>query len=115
MKECTCKFCKKQFIPRPQTRNPTACDNPECQRKRQRQNEIDWHEQNKNLYGLEYHRIKKQQRLKTLIDLRKIFMKAIKAGMELLGIRLNFDCLNLCIQKFFVNLGIRSVNKLWNS
>ena len=109
-----CEFCNDIFKPRPQVKNPRACDKPECQQKRQSLNEKEWREKNQGLYDGKYHSVKRVERKKTLDKLSDQVFQCIKVGKEFLNQKLNLELVNVFLVDFFHNLGIRCANKLWS-
>jgi len=97
------------FQPRPQVKRPRAC--ADCQKRRQRENEKAWHSRNKDHFSPLYHQIKKRLRLR---EIRKIFnelARCFRAGMTFYGKQIEFPLFEEGLLKFFIQLGIRRINK----
>lgn len=45
-----CKFCKKEFVPDKYHSNQKVCSSPECQYKRQMENQRSWRTRNPNYF-----------------------------------------------------------------
>ena len=109
---CTCEFCLTQFSPRPQVKKPRAC--PDCQMRRQRDNENRWRKQNPRysyaLYYLQW-RKDRDQRLKAAAE---SLAECIRVGKDLLGVNVGMKELAPVLREFLSQLGIRRINKFWN-
>ena len=112
---CTCEYCGNDFIPRPQVKNPKACKNYQCQQKRQRQNEKDWKNRHIDLYDAHYYSDRREARLKWLRRKAEKVLEAIKTGFRFMGIEFNEKEIASKVALFFLNLGVRKINKLWIS
>lgn len=106
----TCEYCSATFAPRAQVKRPRACNNSDCQKKRQSDNEKAWREKNKGLYDKKYHLIKCSERQKNLNKLASELSNSLITGFRFLGINYNqnFEY----IFKLFTSFGIRKLNKL---
>lgn len=110
---CICEFCKEEFTPRAQVKNPRACCKKSCQRKRQKINEKEWRDRNKGLYDKKYHNVMKQKRIEKLREYSKKLIKLIEIGQSYFDEALRIENFKDYIFKFFIKLGIRKVKKLW--
>ena len=108
-----CEFCGASFCPRPQVKKPRACARLDCQKKRQRSNELDWRDRNSTRSDPHYHRIRKQARLKQLKSASVIFCRCFSTGATLLGEALSVDDFEEIFFQLLMRLGLRRVNKLW--
>lgn len=108
-----CDFCSASFHPRAQVKNPRACSQAECQRKRQRSNELAWREKNSSVADPQYHRIRKKARLKLLRQISEGIGRCLDKGATFLGLPILLDCVGEFFFQFLVSLGIRRVNKFW--
>ena len=109
-----CQFCHRYFFPRPQVKSPRACSSPECQRKRQRLNEHEWHERHRGIYDKSYHRVKKilrKRRVRVFLDQLK---RAIDTGARFTGVLFDLPAMMSSLEGLFMGLGIRQINKLCN-
>ena len=105
-----CKYCNKTYQARPQVKRPKAC--PKCQKKRQKENELDWRNKNKGLYDASYHKNQRLKRIEKLKVLAVELIQAIIAGFTLKGVNINLLMFKKKFTLFFVELGIRNVKKL---
>ena len=108
-----CEFCSVTFHPRPQVKKPRACGRPDCQRKRQRSNELAWRERNGTLSDPKYHRAQKQVRLKRLQQLAEVFSRCFKTGALFLNETLSSVPIQGLLLEFLLALGVRRINKVW--
>ena len=108
-----CSYCHKSFIPRSQVKNPKACSERKCQKRRQRDNEKDWRSRNKGLYDHRYHAIQKRKRLEELKQKAQRILKALEVGGRFLGENLRFEVVERFFFQFLIELGVRQANKLW--
>ncbi len=106
-----CEFCLVMFESRPQVKRPRACS--KCQRARQQENEKAWHNQNKGLYDLKYHRIQKIARVKKLKATAEQIFRLVEIGKSFLGTVIELEGIRELFQLFFISFGIRKINKLW--
>lgn len=106
-----CEFCGGGFQSRPQVKNPRACLNSVCQQKRQRSNELEWRERNSTRFDPQYHRIRKQSRMKLLRDVSKAISHCLITGARFAGKALAVDLFEAVLFQFLVRLGIRRINK----
>jgi hypothetical protein len=107
-----CEFCPKSFTARAQTKKARACDDRECQNKRQRLNEKEWRINNKGLYGAEYYASYRRDRMRMILELVERFLKALRVGSTALHEHFSIDDFKEVLVPFFSRLGIRKVNKL---
>lgn len=110
-----CKYCNKQYTPRPQVKNPIACNDPKCQKKRQSDNEKSWHQRNKEKFDSRYHQRKRKSRYKKMISVLKKITQIISVGSKFLGAPINLNHFESLMLKFLKPLGIRQINKFWNA
>lgn len=110
----TCNYCQKQFKPRPQVKHPKACNDLNCQRLRQRDNEQDWHQRHREKYDNRYHdrmsKVRREKMLRYFSDLLEFF----RVGSEFLNVKVNFDEFLPVLKDLCFVLGIRRLNKLWS-
>jgi hypothetical protein len=104
-----CEFCPNLFSPRPQVKRPRACSN--CQFLRQQENEKTWHSKNKEKHDALYHRVQKGLRVETLSEISKKVCEWLRIGMEFKGGSVDVKELGKLLLRFFLDLGIRRVNK----
>ena len=104
-------FCHTSFLPRPQVKNPRACQLKSCQLERQKANEKAWREQNWGLYDSKYHSIRKVQRHRTINHMTTQVVSCIKAGKTLLGHHLDLEVIKEYLAELFLSLGIRKLKK----
>jgi len=107
-----CEFCRKSFIPRPQTKKARACDDRECQDQRQSLNEKEWRNNHKADYGAEYYAEYRMDRLRYFAELVERILKALRAGCTLLHESLSIEDFKGDLIPFLSRLGIRRANKL---
>ncbi len=112
--EVTCEFCSTLFEPRPQTKNPRACNNNnnQCQRERQRANEREWREKNQSVYDSEYHEIQKDKRAKQIEEAYQLILKCLETGSTFLNQKTNFNEFMKIFYRIFFSLGVKRINKL---
>lgn len=108
-----CEFCPASFRPRPQVKNPRACERSECQRRRQRSNELSWRQRNSTASDPKYHRLRKQARLGQLRRVSLLIGRCFNTGARFLGESMSLDPVQALFLQFLVSLGIRKINKLW--
>lgn len=107
----TCTYCNVTYTPRAQVKNPVACNNSTCQKKRQRDNEKAWRQKNKGLYDNEYHKIKCAERYKNREKMIQKMVQLLIVGIRFSGAELTQDIDK--IYKIFMPIGIRQLNKLF--
>lgn len=107
-----CEFCLLSFTPRPQTKKARACEDRECQNKRQRLNEKEWRIKNKDDYGAKYYANYRKDRFRLMLGLVERFLKALRIGCTALQETFCVDEFKEILISFFSRLGIRRVNKL---
>ncbi len=107
-----CEFCSASFQPRPQVKNPRACAESSCQRKRQRANEREWRTRHSVAPGSDYHRIRRRQRHKLLKEISRRIFECIEVGSRFLNRSFNEVELQHQLSDFSLQLGIRRANKL---
>jgi hypothetical protein len=110
-----CEFCYCQFTPRNQVKNPRACFEKGCQKKRQRDNEKTWKQKHLAEYDKEYHEIQRNKRNKEIEDILNSLFKCIEIGSKFLAKKIEFENLKAHFTTFIFKLGIRKINKFWNS
>ena len=114
---CNCKYCNTLYGPRPQVKNPRACDKESCQMARQRDNEKEWREQHRKNYDKEYQEQQRVVRDDAINDVTNNIIKCLEIGKEFLGsignANFNLDEFKTILSCFFSNLGIRRINKFW--
>lgn len=111
---CTCEFCSTEFEPRPQVKNPKACQ--DCQKARQRANEKAWRNKHLGIYNGKYHQVKRECRKAALKTKVKDLVKCVEVGGTLLGLIITKEIresLGDILLKFLSCLGIRYANKFW--
>ncbi|MBF0360978.1 MAG: hypothetical protein HQK49_08200 [Oligoflexia bacterium] len=108
-----CKYCNTSYYPRPQVKNPQACNKEECQRARQRDNEKHWREQNKTHYSKDYFEIQKDKRKKTITEKTNEIFNCLEVGKNMLNKNINLNIFREYFEQKFLQLGIRLINKLW--
>lgn len=107
----TCNYCHAIYTPRPQVKNPKACNKPICQKKRQSANELDWQRKNKNLYDKKYHQIKRSKRLKEVDLIVNIIWQSLLTGLRFHGFSLNSNA--HFFTQIIASIGLRQLNKLY--
>ena len=107
------EFCPASFYPRPQVKNPRACERTECQRKRQRSNELAWRARNETSQDAEYHRICRQGRLKRLQEFAAIMSRCLSTGATFLNESISLGPIQDILLRFLLELGVRKINKFW--
>lgn len=107
-----CEFCRKSFIPRPQTKKARACEDRECQDKRQSLNEKEWRNRHKADYGAKYYACYRMDRLRYFTELVERILKAVRAGCTLLHESFSIEDFKEDLIVFLSRLGIRRANKL---
>ena len=110
-----CEFCHIQFTPRNQVKNPRACVTEKCQMLRQRDNEKTWKQKHLDQYDKEYHEIQRDKRDKEIEDILNSILKCIEVGIKFLGQKIEFENFKVYFTTFIFQLGIRQINKFWNS
>ncbi len=108
-----CEFCHASFQPRPQVKNPRACNLLECQEKRQRSNEVAWRQKNGTTHDPQYHRLRKASRLKQLKEISLMIGRCVSTGARFLNQSQTFESFQELLFKFLTSLGLRRINKLW--
>jgi hypothetical protein len=108
-----CEFCLADFNPRPQVKNPRACNKLVCQKLRQRRNEEEWRDKNPDYPGHEYYKINKSQRLERLQTVIRSLIKCIEVGRKLYGIEILMEEFSHILEKSILELGLREINKFW--
>jgi len=108
-----CEFCTANFFPRPQVKNPRACERSDCQKKRQRSNELAWRARNHALSDPKYHRLRKLARLKLLKQACETLLRYLNTGATIFGQAVMLEEVRLFFFQFLVSLGVRRVNKFW--
>lgn len=111
----TCNYCHTSYSHRPQVTNPQACKKEECQQARQRDNEKRWKEKNKHHYSKDYYELQRDKRSKAISARAKEVMDCLEVGKKLLNKAINLENFNKHFMPIFSQLGIRFINKLWNS
>ena len=114
MHMCICEFCNNPFCPRPQVKNPRACQNKKCQRARQKANVNEWRTRNPGLYDKIYHKAKRDNRKKLIETTVNDIIECLKIGSTFLYCTVNEKLFASFLIRFFQNLGIKAVKKLWN-
>ena len=107
-----CEFCEKSFTPRPQTKKARACDERECQIKRQRLNEKEWKDRHKGEYGAKFYRDYRVERLEVISELVERVLRVLRIGCTALHENFSFEDFRKALIPFFLRLGIRCANKL---
>jgi hypothetical protein len=112
---CICEFCHTDYAPRPQVKKPRACT--KCQALRQAANEKSWKDKNVGLYDSEYHRVRRNGRMKRLRSKVEGWIRCMEVGGTLLGVS-TFQTetrseLAAAFLKFLSRLGITHANKFW--
>lgn len=112
----TCEFCTTLFEPRPQTKNPRACNKSECQKARQSRNEKEWHIKHNELYqkAPDYHKEKRMERHKTISEKIKVIFEAMQSGFIFKNLDINFSVFYEFFTNFMHREGIRKINKFYN-
>jgi len=110
---CRCEFCHTEYRPRPQVKNPRACNNHLCQKKRQLANEREWRERHKDLADKEYHRVRREQRRRKLQAISDSILKCLEVGSQFLNRSVDRAALSDIFTAFLFELGIRRANKFW--
>jgi len=109
-----CKYCNTVFIPRPQTKNPKACNNSSCQLARQRENEKEWHSKNKDLYlkNKRYHQLQAIHRNRIINLIFAKLLDCLEIGARFKDIKFkNINMFSNIFKKFISNIGVRKINK----
>jgi hypothetical protein len=112
---CTCEFCTNLYEPRSQVKYPRACNRKDCQRRRQRTNEKDWHNlpENKRLYDAKYYYDRKEKN-RGILRKRVVFTaKAIEVGCRFFDEEVAHEAIESFLNQFFTSIGLRQINKLW--
>ncbi len=110
---CICEFCNTEYRPRPQVKNPRACNNDRCQKLRQAANEREWRKIHDHLDSKEYHQIRRKQRLEKINKLNAAIIKSFSVGVDFLGLPINIDVFSAIFRHLFSGLGLRKMNKFW--
>ena len=110
-----CIYCECEFNSRVQVKNPIACSNSECQKKRQRDNERDWHEKQRARFDGSYHQARRKARKAIILAMVQKIVKAIKIGFTLTGQELDSHLFQDFLEKALPALGLRRANKLWDA
>jgi len=108
-----CEFCNTEYQPRPQVKNPRACNKDACQCRRQASNEREWRKSNDHLNSKQYHQIRRKQRLEKIRKLNSIIIKSFSVGIDYLGLPIKIDMFTAFFEYLFSSLGIREINKFW--
>ncbi len=111
-RKCPCEFCRELFAPRPQTKNPWACDKKSCQQARQKANEQEWRKTNQPQRPPEYFAAQRKQRFRRILELIEKLCKCLTVGSTMLGQWFSAESFRLIFIGLFQRLGIRCVNKL---
>jgi len=107
-----CEFCLIIFHPRPQVKNPRACPDLLCQKKRQRTNEREWRAAHAKDPDPGYHRIRRRQRISLLQKISRSILECIEVGGRFLNRRYDAAELGQILDELTLRLGIRRANKL---
>ena len=113
----TCEFCSTQFEPRPQIKNPKACNKETCQRARQRQNENDWHQKHKDFYikNAKYHKEQRIERYRLIMQIINDLLDAMFSGFRFKKIQVNCELFKTLFHNFMCRIGIRKINKFYSA
>ena len=84
-------------------------------KKRQRDNEKTWKQKHLAEYDKEYHEIQRNKRNKEIEDILNSLFKCIEIGSKFLAKKIEFENLKAHFTTFIFKLGIRKINKFWNS
>ena len=109
-----CEFCLAEFHPRPQVKNPRACENINCQKVRQRQNEKEWRSKNSEYPGEKYYEIKRVQRIRRIKSVLESLIKCFEVGGKLFGFKIIMEEFSRILEGLLFKLGVRQINKFWN-
>lgn len=109
-----CIYCKCKFNSRPQVKNPKACLKPACQKKRQRDNERLWHENQRHKFDKKYHNKRRKERKSALSGMLDKIVSAIKIGFTFTAQGFDTDLFQVMLGKFLSAMGLRRANKLWS-
>ena len=110
----TCEFCNTEFLPRPQVKNPRACNKDVCQRRRQASNEKEWRKRHIHLASKNYHQIRRKQRLEKIKKLIKSIVRSFSIGIDFLGLPVDIKSFTTILEHLFYSLGLRKINKFWS-
>jgi len=110
-----CSYCKCEFIPRKQVKNPVACLKLDCQKKRQRHNERMWHEKQRDKFDCRYHRFRRKQRAATILNMITKIVHAAKIGFTLTAQGFDAELFQSFLQRALSVCGLRYANKLWKA
>jgi len=111
---CICEFCNTEFQPRPQVKNPRACNKDSCQKLRQTSNEREWRKSNEHLDSKEYHQIRRKQRNEKINKLFLAIIKSLSIGVNFIGLPFNIHSFSDFFKDIFLQLGLRKLNKFWD-
>lgn len=110
-----CEFCSTPFTPRPQTKNPRACNKDSCQKARQKANQKEWRECNRDCYNKRDHYNYRANRNKLIQEIISFFVEALTIGAHFKNYQINFELIKPHIHKFLFQVGIREIKKLWSN
>lgn len=110
-----CEFCLSEFHPRPQVKNPRACQRLECQKLRQIQNEKEWRSRNPDYPGEKYYEINRSQRRRHIRCVVQSMLRCFEVGGKLFGLQIIMEEFSQVLEGFLLGLGVRRINKFWSS
>ncbi len=107
-----CNYCHKPFVPRPQVKFPKACNQLNCQKKRQRDNERSWHARRAEKYDHKYHNNRRKYREKLIESYLRKLLEALRVGLLFWGYDFSQERWMDFLRRPFQRLGLRRINKL---
>ena len=113
-----CEFCPKFFNPRSQTKKARACEDRECQIRRQRLNEKEWKNRHKAEYGAKFYREYRVGRFKVISELVERILRVLRIGCTALHENFSLEEFKEILIPFLSRLGLGRANKLcpgWKS
>ena len=109
----SCIYCNCKFNSRKQVKNPKACFNSECQGKRQRDNEKNWHAKHWDRFDKRYHRTRRKARNTLIFAMIEKILHATTIGFTMIVQGFDIDHYRAFLQEALPALGLRNANKLW--
>jgi len=110
-----CEFCSLEFCPRPQVKHPRACSAITCQKQRQRSNENNWRDRQTDTGLGTYQAVQREHRKQAISRIIEEILRCLGVGRRLAGLSEFNDSARALLDRIFLRLGIRVVNKFWSA
>ena len=113
--QMVCEFCSLEFGPRPQVKHPRACSAVRCQQQRQRSNENDWRDRQTDTGSGTYQAVQRESRKQAISRIIGEILRCLGVGRRLAGLSEFNAAARVFLDRIFLRLGIRVVNKFWSA